>query len=47
MRKLFISSLLATAACAALAAPALADAMADAKAIIAEHQKMPVFVAPG
>jgi ribose transport system substrate-binding protein len=47
MRKLFISSLLATAACLAVSAPALADAMADAKAIIAEHQKMPVFVAPG
>jgi ribose transport system substrate-binding protein len=47
MRKLFISSLLSAAALAGFSLPALADPMADAKAIIAEHEKMPVFVAPG
>jgi ribose transport system substrate-binding protein len=47
MRKLLLTSLMTLAATAALSAAAHADPMADANAIIAEHEKMPVFEPPG
>ncbi|GAK72055.1 putative ABC transporter substrate-binding protein [Agrobacterium rubi TR3 = NBRC 13261] len=47
MRLLAVSSFLAASALAALASPASADSMADAKAIIEQHRAMPVFTPPG
>ncbi|KPF42175.1 sugar ABC transporter substrate-binding protein [Rhizobium sp. AAP43] len=47
MRKLLLTSLVSIAAMAAASSPGQADPMAEAKAIIAEHEKMPVFEPPG
>ncbi|PYE34229.1 monosaccharide ABC transporter substrate-binding protein (CUT2 family) [Rhizobium sp. PP-WC-1G-195] len=46
MQKLLTGAFLAVCTYG-MTAPAMADPMADAKAIIAEHEKMPVFAAPG
>ncbi|MGL3607871.1 sugar ABC transporter substrate-binding protein [Rhizobium sp. G187] len=47
MRKLLLTSLVSIAAMAAASSPGQADPMAEAQAIIAEHEKMPVFEPPG
>jgi ribose transport system substrate-binding protein len=47
MRSFVFQAALALAGTLASAAPALAEPMADALALIAEHEKMPAFEAPG
>lgn len=47
MRSLIFRSFLAATTLAGLATPGLADAMEEAKAIVAKHKEMPVFEAPG
>ena len=47
MRVLLLSAFVAASAIAAVPSGAHADAMADAKAILEQHKKMPVFDPPG